>query len=72
MSTKDYVKDILTAIHSVQKRAKDSINVGSFTETASLMADLHALELCLVIETDKLVEELENAQVLEELRRMAA
>lgn len=60
MTSKEQVKDILAAIKSVQKRAKLSINQGSFTETACLMADLHALELCLVLEVGHLVDELDR------------
>jgi len=55
MTSKEQVKHIIAAIKSVQIRAKESLHAGNFTDTANLMADLHALELCLVLEVEHLI-----------------
>lgn len=56
----NHVKDCLVAIKAVRAKAKESISTGRYIETATLMADLSALELCLEIETQKLVDEMDK------------
>lgn len=56
-----HVKDILVAIHSVRTRTRDAMVAGNMPEVWELMADLLALEVCLVVETEKLMVEIESA-----------
>lgn len=53
------VKDTLSAIESVKRRIKIAENSGSQDQVHRLMGDLYALEACLVIESQKLVDKLE-------------
>jgi hypothetical protein len=54
------VKDILDAIRSVRLRAKRALDGNDQIAYSSLMGDLYALEACLVIETEKLVNYLDK------------
>lgn len=55
---KTYVEDVLSAIASVRARAKIAMEQGNFVQTTRLMEDLRALELCLEIESQKLIDEM--------------
>lgn len=65
MSSKKVVKDILDAINSVRSRVRTATKAGDLPEAHKLMGDLYALEVCLVIETSKLIEEMEILEMKE-------
>lgn len=58
MKNRTYVEDVLVAINSVKSRLNQAHNLGQDMKAFSLMADLAALDACLVIETKKLLQEL--------------
>lgn len=60
MRPKEVVKDILSAIESVRSRAKEAFEAADHISYTRLMGDLYYLEVCLVGETKKLLEELEK------------
>lgn len=55
------MRDILDALASVQTRATRALEVRDFVEYSKLTGDLFALECCLRIEAEKLVNELDAA-----------
>lgn len=50
-----HIKDVLAAIASVKSRVRKAMVAGDSIEVNRLMGDLTALEVCLVIETEKFV-----------------
>lgn len=61
-----YVKDCLAAISSVRNKVYAAMAKGDLNEATRLMGDLYALEVCLVIETEKLVRDMDY--VLERMK----
>lgn len=61
MSTREIVRDIVNAIESVRRRAKEALSKDDKVAYASLMWDALYLEVALVGEAKKLVEELDKA-----------
>lgn len=70
MTTLEVVKDITTAIASVKSRAKDALAKGDLPLYSQLMGDLYYLQVVLVGEAEKLVQEADKMAT--ELSKKAA
>lgn len=60
MKNKKNVQEILEAISDVKNRATYAKNNGDLSEYRSLMGDLTGLEVCLVIQAQALMEEMDK------------